>query len=130
MSFDTMVPGEFGINTVRLAAVDTSGVEDTAICSFMLSDDWADESTGVDSSVSFTLRQEGVDDSSRSGASTSLGDLLHTAINSSGLSSSLDWRCWRPIHSSHRRATPTRGLGVRFEAVLTTCRMICVGLIR
>jgi hypothetical protein len=89
-TFSAMVDAAYGINTVRLSGVDSGGVEDTALCSFLLSDSWGDEAEGIGSPVSFAVRQQAVDDSSRAGATTSLGDLLHTAINSAGLASSLD----------------------------------------
>lgn len=83
--FSTSLPTRFGINFVELAATDEFGKESTRVCSFLVADRFADDGEALSGAVSMNLRQPAVDDGSRSGGINSLGDILHTAINSAGL---------------------------------------------
>lgn len=55
------------------------------MCSFLVANRYAAESSGLSGAVSMNLRQAAIDDGSRSGPPQSLGDIFHTVLNSDGL---------------------------------------------
>ena len=87
--FSASLATEWGINFIDIAAVDTTGREASRTCAFLVSDVWAPDYRTTNDMLSLTLRQQAVDDSSRAGDLDSLGDVLYTVLNSSGLRNSL-----------------------------------------
>jgi hypothetical protein len=88
-TFSTTMPTRFGMNFVDLTATDTFGESTSKVCTFLIANRWGSASTTIDDTVSFKLTQPAIDDGSRTGPLTSLGDILHTVVNSPGLRTTL-----------------------------------------
>lgn len=88
-SFTATVPTRFGINFVDVTALDTFGEPTTKVCTYLVSNQYANPANPINDEVSLKLMQAAVDDGNRSGAIGSLGDILHTILNSSGLQSAV-----------------------------------------
>lgn len=99
-NYATTVPTRFGVNFVELSATDEFGKESSRVCSFLVAERFIDDGDPQSGAVSMNLRQAAIDDGSRSGGLTSLGDMLHTAINSSGLQNK--------IHQLLRNSNPLK----------------------
>lgn len=79
----------FGINFVDVRATDVLGVPNTSSCAFLVADRFVGTDAFFDDDIAFKLTQAAVDDNTRSGGINSLGDLLHTVLSSSQLTSTL-----------------------------------------
>jgi IPT/TIG domain/Glucodextranase, domain B len=101
--FSTSISTRFGLNFVDVALVDDAGRPARRTCTFLLSDTWAPENSLMSNIVSFKATQAAVDDSNRSGAINSLGDLLYVVANSAGLPNAAD--------AGLRAANPLKPLG-------------------
>jgi hypothetical protein len=89
-TFSGPIPVQFGINFVQVTATDTFGVPNTKICTFLASPTYASPSAPLGGAVALSLGQGAVDDGNRSGPIGSLGDLLSTILNSTGIRSTID----------------------------------------
>lgn len=83
------VSTRFGINFLDITAEDALGVPNSTSCSFLVADRFVANDAFFDDDISFKLTQSAVDDDNRSGGINSLGDLLHTVLSSSQLTSTL-----------------------------------------
>src|SRR5262249_11784531 len=83
--FTTNLPSAFGINFIDLVAVDGVGKESSRSCAFLVAGDFIPEGQAFADAISMKLTQAAVDDGNRSGAMTSVGDILHNALNSDQL---------------------------------------------
>jgi hypothetical protein len=88
-AFSTSLTTVFGVNFVDIAAVDDTGQETTRTCAFLVANRWAPDSSAFGDGLSLRLAQSAVDDGTRTGAINSLGDILHTVLNSAGLRDTL-----------------------------------------
>lgn len=92
-AFQATIEADYGINFVELSATDEHGEQNVHNCSFLASDNYADEYTDLDEAVSLQLRQDAVDN----GVSYSpwshpetLNQLIETVLNSEGLRSEIE----------------------------------------
>lgn len=88
--FSAAITSRFGINFVDVVATDTYGVTTAKVCTFLVANQWAPESALYGDTLALRLGQAAIDDFARGGAINSLGDLLDTVANSSGLHDTLD----------------------------------------
>ncbi|HJL17108.1 MAG TPA: hypothetical protein RMH99_15690 [Sandaracinaceae bacterium LLY-WYZ-13_1] len=79
----------YGINFVDLTATDGTGREASRTCAFLVADVWGPDDATLSDTLSLRLRQPAFDDGARGGDLNSLGDILHTVLNSSGLRDTL-----------------------------------------
>lgn len=84
-NFSASVPTRFGMNFVDVTATDSFGEPTTRVCTFLVANRYFNPSDPIADTISLGLAQPAVDDFGRSGPITSLGDVLHTILNSSGL---------------------------------------------
>jgi hypothetical protein len=89
-AFQTSIPTQLGINFVDLTAVDGRGAEASRTCAFLVAGQWIAEGAAFADAISLDLAAAAVDDNNRSGGITSLGDLLHVVLNSTGLRELID----------------------------------------
>ncbi len=89
-SFSAPITTRFGINFADIVATDPFGVESTRTCSFLVSQQWAGETSLYADTIDLKLTQSAVDDGNRSGNVNSFGDMLYKVANSAGLSSAID----------------------------------------
>lgn len=89
-SFSAPLTSVFGINYVDVTATDTYGVPNTQTCTFLAANQWADPNSTYAGTVGLSLAQGAVDDGSRTGSIGSLGDVLYTIANSTGIRTSLN----------------------------------------
>jgi hypothetical protein len=82
--FAVELPTKFGINFVDLVSTDSNGQKTKQTCSFMLADQWLEETKALNDGISFWLRQPAVDDNSRVNLN-SLGDFLSRVLSSDQL---------------------------------------------
>ena len=87
--FSAPITSRFGINFVDIEAADTFGVTTAKVCTFLAASQWASLNSSLGNSISLRLAQGAIDDGARGGPINSLGDLLDTVANSSGLHDSL-----------------------------------------
>jgi hypothetical protein len=99
-SFSRSIATRFGMNFVSVTATDTFGEPTTRVCTFLVTNRWANPANPVGDMVSLKMVQDAVDDGDRSGALDSLGDILHAVVNSSGLRSA--------VHSALLAANPLK----------------------
>lgn len=88
-TFEALVPAVWGTNFIELIAVDGVGNESRRTCSFLLSENWAQENALQADMISTALRQEAIDDANRNDPLDSGADVLHTVLNSPGLHTEL-----------------------------------------
>ncbi|MEO8551988.1 MAG: hypothetical protein ABI678_18555, partial [Kofleriaceae bacterium] len=88
--FSAPITSRFGINFIDIEAADTFGVTTAKVCTFLAASQWAGLNSPLDNSISLRLTQAAIDDGARGGPINSLGDLLDTVANSSGLHDTLD----------------------------------------
>jgi len=89
-SFSASTTSKFGINFIDVEATDTYGVTSAKVCTFLASSQWVGTNAQLDGAVALHLGAAAIDDGNRGGAINSLGDLLNTVANSSGLHTTLD----------------------------------------
>ncbi|HEY0250145.1 MAG TPA: hypothetical protein VGC41_01420, partial [Kofleriaceae bacterium] len=89
-NFSATVPTRFGINFVDVKATDEFGVDTVKVCTFLVSNRYASTNGTFSDLISLKLGGAAIDDHARPGAINSLGDLLNTVANSSGLHDTLD----------------------------------------
>lgn len=89
-AFSAPITTRFGINFIDVDATDTYGVTTTKVCTFLTAPQWIPFNGALANSISLRLTQDAIDDGARGGPINSLGDLLHTVANSSGLHDTLD----------------------------------------
>jgi len=89
-TFAIDVTTRYGINFIDIEATDGFGAENSTTCAFLVSDTWTEEGGWLDGDIGFGLMQAGLDDADRSGGVSSIGDLLHLALNSESLVRTLD----------------------------------------
>ncbi len=89
-SFTAPLTTKFGINFIDVEATDTYGVTTAKVCTFLASSQWVGTNAQLDGAVALRLGSVAIDDGNRGGAINSLGDLLNTVANSSGLHTTLD----------------------------------------
>lgn len=87
--FVATIPTRFGINFVQVAATDTDGNPSRRTCAFLVADQFVSEGGFLTDSVTLTLFQNALDDFDRFDGLDSINDLLHTALNSSGVRNTL-----------------------------------------
>jgi hypothetical protein len=87
--FSVAIATQWGLNFADLRLIDGAGAEVREICSFLLSSTWAPDTHQQANTVSLRLAQSAVDDVGRAGAAESLGDILHTVLNSAALADTL-----------------------------------------
>lgn len=84
-AFSHTLDAHYGINFVDVAAVDSAGRETSRTCAFLLADTWAPDDRTTDDMLSLRMRQAAFDDANRGDPLDSLGDVLDTVLNSTGL---------------------------------------------
>ncbi|HEY5920406.1 MAG TPA: hypothetical protein VIV11_01990 [Kofleriaceae bacterium] len=84
-TFSTSITTRFGHNFVDITALDAFGEPTTKLCTFLVSNRYFNPANTIADTVSLKLTQPACDDMNRSGQINSLGDVLHTVVNSSGL---------------------------------------------
>lgn len=84
-SFSANVPTRWGMNFVDVTAIDTFGEPTTRVCTFLVSNRYANPNDTIPDEIALKLTQPAIDDNDRSGALSSLGDLLYQVLNSEGL---------------------------------------------
>lgn len=89
-AFTAALTSRFGINFVEIKATDDYGVDTVKVCTFLAASQWAGFDTPYNDTVALRLGQAAIDDGSRAGQLDSLGDMLNTVANSSGLHTALD----------------------------------------
>ncbi len=89
-SFSAPITTRFGVNFADVVATDKNGAQSTRTCSFLVSNTWAPETALYADTIDLELTQAAIDDGSRTGAVSSLGDILYKVANSSGLVNALD----------------------------------------
>lgn len=89
-TFEADITTRYGINFVDITARDDFNVENSRTCAFQLSDNWTAPGSIASDAVMLKLRQPAIDDNARSGPISSLGDILHTILNSTGLTDTID----------------------------------------
>lgn len=89
-SFQAPVATRFGMNFVDLTATDGLGKESSRTCAFLIASQWVAEDAIFADAISLDLAAAAIDDNNRSGGISSLGDLLHVVLNSSGLRELID----------------------------------------
>lgn len=88
-TFSVGLTTRYGINFVDLAATDGSGREASRTCAFLVSDEWAPDTSTLSDTISLRLRQAAFDDNNRTDGLDSIADILATVLNSSGLRDTL-----------------------------------------
>jgi hypothetical protein len=106
-SFSTQITTRFGMNFVDISATDAFGEPTTKVCTFLISDRYADPATPIPDTVSLKLTQSAVDDNYRPEALDSLGDILYAILNSQGLSDT--------IHNALLAANPLKPMSCDYE---------------
>jgi hypothetical protein len=89
-AFSASVTTRFGINFIDVIATDTYGVTTAKVCTFLVANQWAPESSTYGDTLALRLGQAAIDDNNRNNGINSLADLLYTVANSAGLHSTLD----------------------------------------
>lgn len=89
-TFNQSYEVEYGINFVEVIAEDPFGEENSAICSFLVADDWHDPATFLNETISLRLNQDAIDDHNRGDGLDSINDILYTILNSTGLVREVD----------------------------------------
>ena len=89
-AFSASVTTRFGINFIDVVATDEYGVTTAKVCTFLVANQWAPESSTYADTLALRLGQSAIDDNNRNNGINSLADLLYTVANSSGLHSTLD----------------------------------------
>lgn len=89
-SFSASVPTRWGMNFVDITARDTFDEPTTRVCTFLVSNRYFNPADTIPDEIALKLTQPAIDDGDRSGALGSLGDVLHTVLNSDGLKSTVD----------------------------------------
>jgi hypothetical protein len=84
-SFTANVTTRFGLNFVDITALDSFDEPTTKVCTYLVSNRYFNPANPIPDEVSLKLTQPAVDDFSRTATVTSLGDILHTILNSPGL---------------------------------------------
>ena len=84
-AFSVSVPTRFGINFVRLSAIDELDRESTRTCSFLVAESFSEEDRELHDAVAMALTAAAVDDGTRQGPMRSLADVLFEVLNSEGL---------------------------------------------
>jgi hypothetical protein len=87
--FQAPVATRFGMNFVEVVATDSTGMQSSRVCSFMVSDRWVPEDGFLDGGATLEVHQRAVDDGNPAGMD-SLNDFLHSALNSTGLRDAID----------------------------------------
>jgi hypothetical protein len=82
--FAVELPTKFGLNFVDLVSTDSNGQKTKQTCTFMLADQWLEETNPLNDGISFWLHQPAVDDNSRVDLN-SLGDILSQVLSSEQL---------------------------------------------
>lgn len=88
-SFTHELETHYGINFVDLSATDSAGREASRTCAFLVADVWSPDDRTLSDTLSLRMRQAAFDDGDRTDGLDSLGDILSTVINSSGLRDTL-----------------------------------------
>jgi hypothetical protein len=88
-NFAATVPTRFGINFVRLSAMDELERETTRTCSFLVAAQFSEEDRDLDDAVAMALNAAAVDDGTRAGPIRSLADVFYAVLNSEGLHQSI-----------------------------------------
>jgi hypothetical protein len=88
-NFAATLTSRFGINFVDIEATDGSGQVATRTCAFLLADTWAPDTAAFADSLALRLGAAAIDDGGRGGSLNSLGDILQTVLNSTGLRDTL-----------------------------------------
>jgi hypothetical protein len=88
-SFSAQITTRFGMNFVNVYALDTFDEPTTKVCTFLVSNRYANPANPIADAVSLKLTQPAIDDNNRVGAINSFGDLLHTILNSAGLKATI-----------------------------------------
>ena len=88
-TFSAPLTAAFGVNTVRIAAKNVFGAENTEVCWFLASGSWLGETASNTDAVTLALAQGAFDDRSRGGATDDFADILAAVINSSALHNQL-----------------------------------------
>jgi hypothetical protein len=99
-AFSRNLTTRYGINFVDVTALDTFGEPTTKVCTFLVSNRYNDPAATMHDAVSLKLTQSAVDDGTRNATFNSLGDLLHTVMNSPGLQ--------QTVHGSLSAANPLK----------------------
>jgi hypothetical protein len=89
-SFAASIPTRFGVNFADIVATDKNGAQSTRTCSFLVANKWAPEGALYADTIDLKLIQAAIDDGARTGAVSSLGDILYDVANSPGLASTID----------------------------------------
>jgi Glucodextranase, domain B len=89
-AFSVGITSHFGINFIDVKATDAYGVDTVKVCTFLAATQWAGYNVPYADTVSLRLGQSAIDDFARGGAINSLGDLLYTVANSTGLHDTLN----------------------------------------
>ncbi|HEY5949388.1 MAG TPA: hypothetical protein VIV40_28030 [Kofleriaceae bacterium] len=88
-TFSANITTRFGINFIDVTATDTFGEPTTKVCTLLIANRYFNPANPIPDTVSLKLTQPAIDDMNRGGALSSLGDVLHTILNSSGLQSAV-----------------------------------------
>ena len=83
--YQANVPVQFGMNFVDVVARDKFGQENSKTCFFLASDRWAAENAFLGGALGLRFDSFAVDDGKTPAALDSLNDVLHTLLNSPGL---------------------------------------------
>ncbi len=89
-SFAIEIPGEFGVNFVRVEAIDDLGARSTRTCAFLMADQWIPEGQFFDNDIALTLAQDAFDDTDRDDGLDSLNDIVWAILNSPELPAQVD----------------------------------------
>jgi hypothetical protein len=89
-TFEADLTAAFGMNFVDVVATDSLGEENSRTCSLLLANRFQGENALLGDAITLRLAQAAIDDGNRSGGVGSVGDLLHTVLNSQGLEDAID----------------------------------------
>jgi hypothetical protein len=89
-TFEATLTAGFGMNFVDVVATDSFGEENSRTCTLLLANRWSGENALLGDAITLRLAQSAIDDGNRSGGVGSIGDLLHTVLNSQGLEDAID----------------------------------------
>lgn len=88
-SFSAQITTRFGMNFVDISATDSFGEPTTKVCTFLISDRYANPANPIGDTVSLKLTQAAIDDNNRTAPINSVDDLLYAIINSAGMSNTV-----------------------------------------